>query len=122
MTEPEPTPPLVLSNPYASIPIEDRDRVAAMISREDHKYLIMLVFPHHRAAQCLVATFIHKLISEMKMRDIKPFYDESNEPIVAEMLKNLNFDPKPNVEPTKPNPKRKPSTRRAASSVANAKK
>lgn len=115
-------PPLVLSNPYASIPIEDRERVAAMISREDHKYLILRVFPHHRAAQCIVATCVYKLITEMKLRGVQPFYDEANEPIVAEMLKNLNFDPKPNVEPTKSNPKRKPRTGRASSGTPRAEK
>lgn len=106
------TPPLKLSNPDASVPAHSRAKMQANVNKDLHKYLILLALPHHNAAQCLIATLLHRFVEEMHRRNIPAFFTEDNETRAAEILADLNFN-------GKSNPEQRTQTRRSSSRPPN---
>lgn len=113
------TPPLKLSNPYASIPSDDRIRINCSIDIRVHRFLFLGALPHHGFAQCALSTFIHKLYLACLDFNVPSHFDELNEAKVAQLLQNLNFNP-PHVEPNaspKPQPRSRAKTGRTSGST-----
>lgn len=92
---PSPPPPLRLFNVFAKTP-ETIEKCYYTIPTSLHTYFYRKLFPGERGIyQNLISPFISKLYVECQrrgLRDERAIWDKSNEGIVAEILRDLNFD------------------------------
>jgi hypothetical protein len=80
-----------LTSPYSKVPLEDKIKIHAGISREDHDALFVKMFPRHGAQDRIIACLIHSFVNACHDAGIPMFYTAANEITAVKLLSNVSF-------------------------------